>query len=221
MVLKLISKYIRSFKGNKRYMELLILCFTVVSLMTSVVIYKTQYDRQVFLQQQLADKVLRFHVLANSNTTDDQALKLLVRDAIGGYMQENLPVVVDKEDSKRVIASHLTDIETLAKEVIIKEGYDYSVTARITECDFPVKTYGEYTFPAGTYEALQVVIGDGAGANWWCVLYPNMCFENSIYEVVDEKAKDALREVLDKEEYEAILSSGKYEIRFRFLEWFR
>ena len=67
---------------------------------------------------------------------------------------------------------------------------------------------------------MQVVIGDGAGENWWCVLYPNMCFENSVYEVVDENAKEALREVLDKEEYEAVLASGKYEIRFRFLEWF-
>lgn len=105
--------------------------------------------------------------------------------------------------------------------MIAAEGYTYEVRASLAECEFPTKTYGAYTFPAGIYEALRVVIGEGEGANWWCVMYPNMCFENSMYEVIDEKAEKALRKVLDEEEYEAVLSSGKYEIRFRFLEWFR
>lgn len=217
----IISKHVRYLKRNKSCVEWLMPLAMILLIMVSVVTYKVQYEKQVLLQQQLAEKVLRFHVLANSNSEKDQSLKLLVRDAIGGYMQENLPVMVDKEESKKVIASHIADIIAVAEEVILKEGYDYKVTAQLTECDFPIKTYGEYTFPAGNYEALQVVIGEGAGENWWCVLYPNMCFENSIYEVVDEKAKNALREVLDKEEYEAVLTSGKYEIRFRFLEWFR
>lgn len=215
-----ISKHLKAFKRNKRYVGLFVFWFVVFLFVASVVIYKVQYDRQVLLQQQLAEKVLRFHVLANSNSREDQELKLLVRDTIGGYMQENLPSVVDKEESKKVIAAHLSEIEAIAEDTIVKKGYDYKVRARLTECDFPVKTYGDYIFPAGTYEALQVVIGDGAGENWWCVLYPNMCFENSVYEVVDENAKEALREVLDKEEYESVLASGKYEIRFRFLEWF-
>lgn len=216
-----ISKYFGTFKRNKRCVEVRMVWFAIFFVMVSAMIYKVQYDRQVLIQQQLAEKVLRFHVLANSNSEEDQALKLLVRDAIGGYMQENLPDRVDKEESKKIIASHITDIEAIAEKIVVNEGYDYRVKARLTECDFPVKTYGEYTFPAGTYEALQLVIGEGAGENWWCVLYPNMCFENSIYEVVDEKAKQSLREVLNKEEYEAVLTSGKYEIRFRFLEWFR
>ena len=206
---------------SKRYVSLGVICVLGFLFVTNIITYKVQYERQALLQQQLAEKVLRFHVLANSNSDKDQALKLCVRDAIGGYLQENLTMAGDKETSKAVIAAHLGDIETIAEETITKEGYDYKVTARLTACEFPIKTYGEYTFPAGTYEALQVIIGDGAGENWWCVLYPNMCFENSIYEVVDDRAKEALREVLDQEEYEAILASGKYEIRFRFLEWFR
>lgn len=185
------------------------------------VIYKVQYDKQFRIQQQLAEKVLRFHVLANSNSEKDQALKICVRDAIGEYMQEQLEGEMDKEASKERIAAHLVDIEAIAEEIVAQEGCSYEVTAQLTQCDFPVKTYGAYTFPAGEYEALQVVIGEGAGENWWCVLYPNMCFENSVYEVVDENAKEALRKVLNQEEYEAVLSSGNYEIRFRFLEWFR
>ena len=216
-----LQKNVRNLKWNKRGSGIFIILLAIFLLLISVFTYKVQYDRQVVFQQQLAEKVLRFHVLANSNSACDQALKLQVRDAIGGYIQENLAVAEDKEERKKAIAEQLTDIETIARETIIREGYDYNVTAKLTVCDFPVKTYGEYTFPAGTYEALQVVIGDGAGENWWCVLYPNMCFENSMYEVVDENAKEALREVLDKEEYEAVLTSGKYEIRFRLLEWFR
>ena len=212
-----IKKRCECHEGN---VKIAILYSMILLMVSSVFVYKEQFDRQIRIQQQLAEKVLRFHVLANSDSAKDQALKLDVRDAIGRYMQENLPTTRDKETSKTVIESHLADIEAVAEEIIISKGYSYEVTARVTECDFPVKNYGEYTFPAGTYEALQVVIGEGEGANWWCVLYPNMCFENSVYEVVDENAKKALREVLDKEEYEAVLASGKYEIRFRFLEWF-
>lgn len=188
--------------------------------LSSGILYGVQYQQQKQLQEQLAEKVIRFHVLANSDSEEDQALKLLVRDAIGGYMQE-LPVAEDKAACEAILVERIDEIEQVAEEVIENEGYSYEVAACLTECDFPVKTYGEYTFPAGTYEALRVTIGAGEGANWWCVMYPNMCFENSMYEVVDENAKKALREVLDEEEYEAVLASGKYEIRFRLLDFFR
>ena len=180
-----------------------------------------QIQNQQQIQQQLAEKVIRFHVLANSDSVEDQVLKLSVRDAIGAYMREQLPDVEDKAVCRAFIETNLKEIEQVAGEVIVERGYAYDVNVCLTECDFPVKTYGEYTFPAGTYEALRVTIGEGEGANWWCVVYPNMCFENSMYEVVDENAKEALREVLDEKEYNAILSSGKYQIRFRILEWFK
>ena len=183
--------------------------------------YTIQYQAQQQLQKQLAEKVIRFHVLANSDTPEDQALKLCVRDAIGSYVQNELPETESKGACRELMLAHLEDIEEVASDVICDKGYSYEVTASLTDCEFPTKTYGDYTFPAGTYEALRVVIGEGAGANWWCVMYPNMCFENSIYEVVDDNAKEALRKVLDEEEYEAVFSSGKYEIRLRFLEWFK
>lgn len=174
--------------------------------------------RQYSLQQQLAKKVIRFHVLANSDSEADQTLKLAVRDAVGGYLHEKIEEVTSREACEGMIAELLPEIEQEAMTVIAEEGYAYEVHAELTECDFPVKTYGSYTFPAGTYEALRVTIGEGEGANWWCVMYPNMCFENSMYEVVDENAKEALREVLDEEEYQAVLESGNYQIRFRLFE---
>ena len=104
--------------------------------------------------------------------------------------------------------------------VLEMNGYDYDVTARIAQIQFPEKTYGSYTFPKGEYEALQIVIGEGKGQNWWCVLYPNMCFKGAVFEVIEEDAKDALREVLSPWEYADVFDSGKVEFRFKFLEYF-
>ena len=179
------------------------------------------YGRKKIVQEQIAEKVLRFHVLANSNSEEDQKLKLQVRDAIGGLLQEKMAQVENREECEQFITEWIPKIEQTAAAVIEENGYDYSVCARLEETDFPVKTYGAYTFPAGRYEALRVTIGEGAGENWWCVLYPNMCFENSMYEVVDERGEKALREVLDEKEYEAVLKEGNYQIRLRLLDFFR
>ena len=177
--------------------------------------------RQEYLQRQLAEKVLRFHVLANSDTPEDQTLKLQVRDVIGGYMQEKMQKCESKEACESFIAESMKDIERVAVETVNEAGFSYEVHAELTECDFPIKDYGAYTFPAGNYDALQITIGDGRGQNWWCVMYPNMCFENSMYEIVDEKSEEKLRAVLDEEEYRMVLNSGNYEVRLWFLEWLK
>lgn len=176
-----------------------------------------QYEKKMRLQQGIAEKVLRFHVLANSDSAEDQALKLKVRDAVGGEMAETLSGVTDRAECESILTSRLGQIERTAEAVIAEEGYSYEVHAFLREVNFPVKTYGAYTFPAGEYEALEVVIGEGEGHNWWCVMYPNMCFFGSVYEVVDEEAEAALRKVLTEEEYAEVFSSGNYEIRFKYL----
>lgn len=177
--------------------------------------------RQHQLQHRLAEKVLRFHVLANSDSAEDQNLKLQVRDAIGGYMQENMQKQESKAACEAFVTKQIPEIEQVAEQVVKDAGFAYEVHAELAECAFPVKTYGDYTFPAGNYDALKVTIGEGDGQNWWCVMYPNMCFENSMYEVVGEKAEKSLRAVLDEAEYQAVLGSGNYEVRFRLLEFFK
>ena len=179
------------------------------------------YGRKKIVQEQIAEKVLRFHVLANSNSEEDQKLKLQVRDAIGGLLQEKMAQVENREECEKFITEWIPKIEQTAAAVIEENGYDYSVCARLEETDFPVKTYGAYTFPAGRYEALRVTIGEGAGENWWCVLYPNMCFRGSVYEVVEEDAKEELREVLDPQEYADVFQRGRYQVRFKLLEILR
>lgn len=175
--------------------------------------------RQEQLAEQLSEKILRFHVLANSDSQEDQGLKLAVRDAIGAYMQQELAGAEGLAESKKIVEQDLTDIAKKAEEVVEEQGYSYDVTASLAWVDFPQKTYGEYSFPAGEYEALQVVIGQGKGKNWWCVMYPNMCFFNSTYEVVDEEAEESLQQVLTTEEYAAIMESGEYEVKFKLFSF--
>lgn len=179
------------------------------------------YHAQDPLQPSIASKIMRFHVLANSDSEEDQQLKLEVRDAVGAMMEPRLAGVKDMDETRRIITDSIPDIVREAEQTLQKQGCTDPVSAKITHADFPVKTYGSYTFPAGNYEALQVVIGEGKGHNWWCVLYPNMCFRDSVYEVVDEDAKEELQEVLSVEEYEDIFSSGNYEVHSRLLDYFQ
>lgn len=185
----------------------------------STLLLGMEYIKKQQMQQEIAEKVVRFHVIANSDTKEDQALKLKVRDAVGGYMSEKLYGVTSKKECLAVLSENETQIREKAEQIVAQEGYDYPVETFIKDVKFPVKSYGEYTFPAGTYEALEVVIGAGCGHNWWCVMYPNMCFSGSVYEVVEEDAKESLEEVLSPEEYEEVLSSGNYKVQFKYLSF--
>ena len=168
------------------------------------------------MQQKLADKVLRFHVLANSDSEADQQLKYQVRDAVGCYLQKELGTADSREESEQIITGQLEQIQEVAEETVKEHGYSYSVRAELEETAFPVKSYGSFTFPSGTYEALRVVIGEGKGHNWWGVLYPNLCFEGSLYEMSEEKDVGILREVLSEEELQAVLKSGNYKIQCKY-----
>ena len=196
-----------------------VLCRVLMaSLLVAAYFGKNCYIHRSY-QEDIAKRVLRFHVLANSDSEEDQALKLKVRDAVGSYMAPKMKEASDVEDCERIVEENMQKITAAAEEVIREEGYDYTVTAQLGDAKFPVKTYGAYTFPAGTYEALNLVIGAGEGHNWWCVMYPNMCFSGSVYEVVEEDAKESLEEVLSPEEYKEVLSSGNYKVQFKYLSF--
>ena len=173
------------------------------------------------LQPSIASKILRFHVLANSDSVEDQAVKEKVRDAVGMYLQPLLADVQNVNETKQIIEAHKSEIISVSKSTLQENGYDYEVNATITDTYFPEKTYGAYTFPKGEYEALQIIIGEGEGQNWWCVLYPNMCFRGSVFEIIEEEAGEALREVLSPWEYADVFNSGKVELHFKLLEFFK
>ena len=153
-------------------------------------------------QRDISQEILRFHVLANSDSEADQSVKLKVRDEIGRYMQENMQGMENLPECMQMTREKLPEITRIAEEVLCREGFSYGVNAEIGTVDFPEKRYGSYTFPRGSYQALEITLGEGNGHNWWCVMYPNMCFAGSVYEVIEEDAKTELRAVLTPEEYE-------------------
>lgn len=168
------------------------------------------------MQGELAEQVFRFHVLANSDSEEDQALKMKVKEAIIAHMKQELPESNSVETTKKWARENLVQIEQVAAEIIAEEGYDYSVKAEVTTCDFPDKTYGDITFPAGEYEALRIEIGQAKGQNWWCVLYPNLCFIDSVHAVVPQKGKNELKEVLEEDTYEMVTTTTRFKIRWFF-----
>ena len=168
------------------------------------------------MQGELAEQVFRFHVLANSDSGEDQALKMKVKEAIIAYMKQELPQSDSVETTKKWARENLLQIEQVAAEIIAEEGYEYSVKAEVTTCDFPDKTYGDITFPAGEYEALRIEIGQAKGQNWWCVLYPNLCFIDAVHAVVPEKGKNELKEVLEEDTYEMVTTTTRFKIGWFF-----
>lgn len=180
---------------------------------------KARLDREI--QQGIAGEVFRLHVIANSDTEKDQELKLKVKTRIVEYLKEILGEDAGLEETKEAVLTHLTEIEQEAENLIEEQGFDYPVEVVVEKTYFPEKTYGDCTFPAGEYEALKVKIGSAKGQNWWCVLYPSLCFLDDTYGIVTEEKKEDLKEVLTAEEFQEILgdSREKKKIRFGF-RWF-
>lgn len=127
------------------------------------------------IQEGIAKEVLRFHVLANSDSEEDQQLKLQVKTAVVEYLEKIVGDDVTLEETRQAVTNHLTEISHVAEETMQKAGQVYPVQVGLTSTYFPEKRYGDCTLPAGEYEALQVKIGEAKGQNWWCVLYPALC----------------------------------------------
>lgn len=164
------------------------------------------------------DSVIRLHVLASSDSEEDQALKLLVRDAILAEYSAQLSVAGDVESAEADVTRLCKEIEKTAAEVVAREGYSYTVTVSYGVEEYPTREYGDYRFPAGKYRSLRVVIGTGEGQNWWCVLYPPLCLELATESIPED---DALTVGLTSGEYGIISGNTDdraYCIRFKTLE---
>lgn len=171
------------------------------------------------IQGNLSKEVFRFHVLADSDSDEAQRVKLKVRDEVLEYMKQTMSGnedLVSASQTKRWAKEHLREIEDVAERVIREEGYSYRAKAEVSVCYFPDKRYGDITFPQGYYEALRIKLGKAKGHNWWCVLYPNLCFTSATCAVVDEEGKEELREVLTDEEYEMVTATSDFKIKSFF-----
>lgn len=175
----------------------------------------------------LSDSVFRLHIIANSDSSADQELKFKVRDKIIEYMNTLTSSSSDKKDVISMVNYHLDSFKEIALNTIKENGYNYDVNIEIGNFHFPTKSYGDISFPAGNYDALKIEIGDAIGQNWWCVLFPPLCFVNSSTGVVPDDSKNTLKENINSESYE-IISEGNnsndntsdIKIKFKIIEFF-
>lgn len=162
----------------------------------------------------IREKMLRMHVIANSDSKEDQELKLKVRDAVLMAGKEVFDGSVTSIEAKEKIEPHIEYLESVALETIQNEGFDYNVSIKIDNEYFNTRTYdNKVTLPAGKYNAIKVIIGEGKGRNWWCVMFPPMCLPSAV-------AECEISDVLTDTETEIVTETEKYKFRFKIIELF-
>ncbi len=197
----------KSFKNLKK--------LTIIIILLIAFFITNAYSYAINVSNGLSNNIFRLHILANSDSEEDQALKLKVRDAILQYMETLNAANQDKQSVIELSKNHIEDFKTIAKKIIQENGYNYSVSAEIGNFYFPTKYYGNISLPAGDYDALKIEIGDAKGQNWWCSLFPPLCFVSVSSGVVEKEGEEYLKENLTEEEFE-IISEASPEIEFKF-----
>ena len=179
------------------------------------------YSNQVM--KDLKDNIVRLHVVADSDIQEAQDLKLKVRDSVTAYTKDILQGSSDAKESYGILQAHIDEIQKVAEARARVEGCDLPVSATLGEFEFPVKSYGDISLPSGLYNAVKVTIGSGEGKNWWCVLFPPLCFVDSENAAVSASGRVQMEESLSSESYDVIQNEpeeGKIKIKFKIVDFF-
>ena len=174
---------------------------------------QTQADA---IQQGIAKEIVRFHCIANSDSDEDQAVKLKVKEAVVALLKEQMDQVDSKKQAEEVLSTNMDLIEKEAIRVLRENGFSYGVNVSLEDTQFPIKVYGDVVLPAGIYEALCVRLGEAEGKNWWCIVFPTLCFVDCTYGYVPEESKEELKYLLTEEEYDAITEKKEVKVRVKF-----
>ena len=171
----------------------------------------------------IANSVFRLHVIANSDSEEDQNLKYIVRDNLLSYMNEICSDCSNKDEVIKLVYSHSDEFEKIAQNTIYEQGYSYDVKINIVNFEFPTKKYGDISLPAGLYDGLKVEIGEAKGQNWWCVMFPPLCFVDISSGIVSDESKDLMENNLNEEEFALVSDSSNQEMQFKFklIEFFQ
>lgn len=171
----------------------------------------------------IANSVFRLHVIANSDSKEDQDLKYIVRDNVLSYMNGICKNAKSKEEAIKIANEHLDDFKRVAIATIKENGFEYDVSVEIGNFSFPTKTYGDISLPSGFYDALRIKIGEANGKNWWCVMFPPLCFVDVSSGIVPDESKEAIKEDLSDEEFSLISNKDDSKISFKFklIEFFQ
>jgi stage II sporulation protein R len=173
------------------------------------------------ISKDLTENIFRLHIIANSNSQEDQALKLKIRDEIISYMKAKTSDCTSKTEIIETTQNILPVLKQIAQNTIYENGYDYDVSIEIGNFYFPTKYYGNISMPAGNYDAIRIKLGKAEGQNWWCSLFPSLCFTDVSTGIIDENADTNLKENLEEEEYNLLTkTSPNIKIKFKLLELF-
>ena len=203
----------------KNFFLKLSLIFSLITIF--IFISARSYSKNMF--KNISNNFLRLHVVANSDSTEDQILKYKIRDAVIDYMKPYFSNINTKKDALEILNSQKNNITNLAKKIATDNGYTYPVTVFIGNFYFPTKEYSEIILPEGYYDALKIELGDAKGQNWWCVMFPPLCFVDISSGVVPDESKELLESNLSEEEFALISENdNNTEIQFKFklLEFF-
>ncbi len=197
--------------------------FLVLIILFSIYVFICAFSYVNAVSANISSSVFRLHVIANSDSVEDQNLKYLVRDALIDYMNSVSKNSNSKDEAISIAYQHKSDFYKIAKKVINDNGYDYNVNISIGNFAFPTKNYGDISLPAGYYDALKVEIGNASGQNWWCVMFPPLCFVDISTGIVPEDSKETIKDSLHTEEYNLINNAQTADVRFKFklLEFFQ
>lgn len=200
---------------NKICIVLLLICALNLKSCTSGKLIEDSNSMKELVYEDIANEIIRFHVIANSNTDEDQALKLKVRDKAIEFVSNSLKESNSLEESRKFIIENKSNIESIAKSVIIENGYDYNVTSSLSRENFPDKIYGDVVFPQGEYEAYRILIGEAKGENWWCVMFPPLCFVDGTKDAIDSTEVVEKLEGNNKKEK---IKNNKVKFKFKLFE---
>lgn len=200
----------KNFKRLKIGRIFVILTLLAIFILISAISYVSAVSNSI------ANSVFRLHVIANSDSEEDQNLKLKVRDELLSYMNIISKDSETKEEAMKIADEHKEEFIQIAERTIKENGYDYTVNIQIGKADFPTKYYGDISLPAGEYDALKVQIGEAKGKNWWCVMFPPLCFVDVSTGIVPDNSKQELKQSLNDEEYDLISKTDENEIAFKF-----
>lgn len=207
------SNYTKISKNSKTKPFFLLLILLIIY----IFIAANSYTQAVC--NDISTNVFRLHVIANSDSEQDQNLKYLVRDSIIDYIQTITQNATSKAEVIELATVHLNEIQEIASQTIYDNGYNYSVKISVGNYAFPTKTYGDITFPPGYYDALKIEIGEAKGQNWWCVMFPPLCFVDISSGIVPDDSKEYMEENLSSEEYNLISSNNtNVKIKFKIVE---
>ena len=197
---------------------------TIISLLRCLYIYICSITYAETVSNDISESVFRLHVIANSDSVEDQNLKYKVRDNLIKYMNSISANTSSKSEAIKIAKEHKIDFYNIAKQTIEDNGYTYDVEVSIGNYNFPTKKYGDISLPSGFYDALRVEIGNASGQNWWCVMFPPLCFVDVSSGIVPDDSKETIKNSLSNEEEYILLNQEQsldMKLKFKLLEIFQ